>query len=81
MKQYKISKIGRNDNNPNSDLSVFGNTQEYFQGYSINPPTIGERFVLRTGKLGIVVIDTSPIVEILDGEILTTYSRYKIEEL
>lgn len=81
MKQYKISKIGRNDNNPNSNLSVFGNTQEYFQGYSINPPTIGERFVLRTGKLGIVVIDTSPIVEILDGEILTTYSRYKIEEL
>lgn len=81
MKQYRISKIGRNNNNPIADLSVFGDTQEYFQGYSVNPPTIGERFVLRTGKLGGVVIDTSPIVEVLDGEILTIYSKYKIEEL
>lgn len=81
MEQYKIRKIGRNDNNKYSGLSTFGDTQEFFQGYSYNPPTIGERFVLVTGKLGAVVISTSAVVEIKDGEILTIYSRYKIEKI
>lgn len=81
MKQYRIKKIGENDSNPDAWSSTFGDTQNFFQGYSYDPPTIGERFILRTGKLGGVVINTSPIVEILEGEILTTYSRYKIEEV
>lgn len=81
MKRYRISKIGRNTENSLSELSTFGDTQEFFEGYSIEPPTIGERFVLREGKLGGVVINTSPIVEIRGKEILTTYSRYSIEEI
>ncbi len=81
LKQYRIKKIGVNTDNKYNWLSDFGDSQPFFQGYSHEPPTIGERFVLRTGKLGGVVIDTSPIVEIREGEILTTYSRYKIEEV
>ena len=81
MKRYRISKIGVNSSNSLAELSTFGNTQEFFEGYSINPPTIGERFVLRESKLGVVVIDTSPIVEIREKEILTTYSIYSIEEI
>ena len=81
MERYRISKIGVNSSNRLSELSTFGDTQEFFEGYSIEPPTIGERFVLREGKLGGVIIDTSPIVEVRDKEILTTYSRYSIEEI
>lgn len=81
MKQYKIKKVGKNEENPYSIFSNFGDSQEYFQGYSYNPPTVGERFVLITGKLGNVVIDTSPVIEVKEGEIVTTYSVYKIEEI
>ena len=81
MEKYRISKIGKNNANSLSELSTFGDTQEFFEGYSIEPPTVGERFVLREGKLGRIVIDTSPIVEVREKEILTTYSRYSIEEL
>lgn len=81
MERYRIIKVGRNNANSLSELSTFGDTQEFFEGYSINPPTVGERFVLREGKLGRVIIDTSPIVEIREKEILTTYSRYSIEEI
>lgn len=82
MKKYKISKIGQNTENKYAGLSHFGDSQESFEGYSINPPTLGERFILKTGKLGDVVINTSPIVELpKDGVMKTLYSVYKIEEL
>ena len=81
MEKYRISKIGRNNANSLSELSTFGDTQEFFEGYSINPPTVGEKFVLREDKLGRVVISTSPVVEIRGKEILTTYSIYLIEEI
>lgn len=81
MKKYRISKIGVNSSNSLSELSTFGNTREFFEGYSIKEPTIGERFILRESKLGGIVINTSPIVEIRDGEILTVYSKYKIDEI
>lgn len=81
MERYRISKIGVNSSNSLAELSTFGDTQEFFEGYAIEPPTVGERFILREGKLGGIVINTSPIVEVRDGEILTVYSRYSIEEL
>lgn len=82
MKKYKISKIGKNEENPLANYSHFGDSQNFFEGYSIKPPTLGERFILRTGKLGDVVINTSPIVELpKDGVMKTLYSVYKIEEL
>lgn len=81
MKQYKISKLGKNNANSLAELSTFGDSQEFFQGYSYNPPTVGERFVLTYGKLGGIVINTSPVVEIKEGEFLTTYSRYSIVEV
>lgn len=66
-----------NETNDFSPFSDFGDSKDYFEGYASNPPTVGERFVLRTSKLGNVVINTSPVVEVKENEILTTYSRYK----
>ena len=46
------------------------------------PPTIGERFVLWYNKLwGGIVIDTSPVLKIEEGEIHTMYSIYEIEAI
>lgn len=81
MKRYRISKIGVNSSNSLAELSTFGDTQEFFEGYSIEEPTVGERFILIESKLGRIVINTSPIVEVREKEILTTYSKYKIEEI
>lgn len=76
MRKYKIKKIGRVGDNE----SFFGDTQEYFSGYSSNPPTIGERFNLFT-QVGGLEISTSPVTKIEDGVIKTMYSVYSIEEI
>ena len=78
MTHYRIKKVGRvGENN-----SYFGDTQEYFEGFAMYPPTIGERFVLWYNKLGGgIVIDTSPVLKIEEGEIHTMYSVYEIEEV
>lgn len=77
MKKYRITKIGRVGTND----SHFGDTQEYFEGYTFKEPTVGERFILRYNKLGDVIINTSPIVEITDELLYTTYSVYKYEKI
>ena len=42
MIRYRIKKVGRVGEND----SYFGDTQKYFEGFAMYPPTIGERFVL-----------------------------------
>lgn len=79
-KQYRIKKIGMNTTNPLAESSQFGNSQEYFQGYALHEPTVGKIFILLS-EIGRVVINTSPIVKIKEGELLTTYSKYSIEEV
>ena len=76
MTHYRIKKDGRvGENN-----SYFGDTQKYFEGFAMYPPTIGERFVLWHNKLGNgVVIDTSPVLKIEEDKIYTMYSVYEIE--
>ena len=77
MTRYRIKKVGRvGENN-----SYFGDTQEYFEGYAFKEPTVGERFILRYDKLGGVIINTSPIVEITNELLYTTYSVYKYEKI
>ena len=77
MTRYRIKKVGRvGENN-----SYFGDIQKYFEGFATHPPTIGERFVLWHNKLGDVIINTSPIVEITDELLYTTYSVYKYEKI
>ena len=78
MTRYRIKKVDRvGENN-----SYFGDTQKYFEGFAIHPPTIGERFVLWYNKLGNgVVIDTSPVLKIEEGKIHTMYSIYEIEKV
>lgn len=80
MKKYRIKKLGMNYDNPLSDMSSFGDSREYFEGVSFNPPTEGNRFVL-LNSIGGAVISTSPIVKIEEGKITTRYSVYSIEEL
>ena len=77
MKKYRIKKINRNLENPFSEISIFGDSREYFEGYSETPPVEGERFVLRD-SLGGVVINTSSVVKIEENEFTTTYSVYSI---
>lgn len=77
MTRYRIKKVGRvGENN-----SYFGDTQKYFEGYAFKEPTVGERFILRYDKLGDVIINTSPIVEITNELLYTTYSVYKYEKI
>ena len=78
MTRYRIKKVGRvGENN-----SYFGDTQEYFEGYAFKEPTVGERFILRYDKLGGgIVIYTSPVLKIEEGEIHTMYSIYEIEKI
>ena len=78
MIRYRIKKVGRVGEND----SYFGDTQKYFEGFAMYPPTIGERFVLWHNKLGGgIVIDTSPIMEITNELLYTTYSVYKYEKI
>lgn len=79
-KKYRISKIGINKGNPLSEYSYFGDSATYFEGYSEEGPKQGSRFQLRDST-GWPVISTSPVVEVSDKEIITTYSRYSIEEV
>ena len=74
MVKYRITKIGRVGNND----SYFGDTQEYFEGYAYEKPTINERFIL-FNKTRNVVINTSPIMEITDKLLYTMYSVYEYE--
>lgn len=77
MTRYRIKKVGRVGTND----SYFGDTQEYFEGYAFKEPTVGERFILQYDKLGDVIINTSPIVEITNELLYTTYSVYKYEKI
>lgn len=77
MLKYKISKIGRNGENN----SYFGDIQEFFEGVSASEPIIGERFELFHETMGFMVISTSPVLEIEENLIKTTYSIYSIEKM
>lgn len=80
MKKYRISKIGENKDNPLSSISMFGNTKEFFEGYSETSPLIGERFDLRD-SFGMIVISTSIVLDVEENSFKTLYSIYSIEEL
>lgn len=80
MKKYKIAKVGENTDNKLASISKFGNTKEYFEGYSKTPPVIDERFILRD-SFGFIVIDTSPVVKVEENSFKTLYSVYSIKEI
>lgn len=80
MKKYRIKKLGQNTKNKYSYLSVFGHTQEYFEGYSKTPPIKGERFDLRN-SLGGLVISTSIVTKVQKNQFTTVYSVYSIKEI
>lgn len=71
MDKYRIKKIGRVGDNH----STFGDTREFFEGYSETPPTLNERFVLRD-RLGGTVINTSGVMKIEDDKFSTYYSVF-----
>lgn len=81
MTKYRIVKVGQNAENKYAGLSKFGDSKEFFEGYSKCPPVKGERFILHSEpSSGHVVIDTSAIVEEpKDGIMKTLYSVYKID--
>ena len=78
MIRYRIKKVGRvGENN-----SYFGDTQKFFEGFAMHPPTIGERFVLWYNKLGGgIVTDTSPLLKIEENEKHTKYNVNEIHEV
>lgn len=80
MKKYRIKKISKNPENDLSFLSRFGDSQEYFEGYSKTPPIIGERFDLRAFS-GEIVISTSIVTKVEQNQFNTLYSIYSIEEI
>lgn len=80
MKKYRIKKIGQNHNNILAELSEFGDSQDFFEGFALNDPTVNERFVL-VNSFGGIVINTSPIIKIEEGNLTTVYSVYSIEEV
>lgn len=75
MKKYRISKKGWSSNTL-APLSTFGDTREFFEGYSETPPTVGERFTL----YGKDDISTSVVTEVKEGLFTTIYSQYYFEE-
>lgn len=84
MEKYRIKKLGINKNNPLGVYSTFGDSQDYFEGYSYGPPTVGERFDLFEKILDDLlksIISTSPILEIQGDKIITTYSVYEIKKI
>jgi len=83
-KIYKISKVKSVDN-PYHKNSNYGDLQDYYLGYFIKEPVVGEKFNLYPistyGKPYLAGINTSPVNKIIDENTFETLnSIYKYEE-
>lgn len=80
MKKVRIAKLGPVENP--SQISTFGESQSYHEGYLTDEPEVGKRFILypvgyEYGQRG---INTSPVTKIVDKTTFETLnSVYKYE--